>query len=199
MSKTRGYCGSGVTRPAINQDTQFELKWQFHKKLHDNTFSGSEHEDANEHIKKVLEGAIPSKTAMDAKVAIQEMAEFSQKWHNGTSSRTRTIRNQGASIQTVGIQIGQMSKVLQERGFGRLPNSIETNRKDQFKSIPTTEADFSKICRIGCGPYAVSGTHHMSTISKTVPFPRRLQNFGCDDWREVQGVKILEAYDRALP
>ncbi|GJX23917.1 hypothetical protein Tco_0228362 [Tanacetum coccineum] len=30
-------------------------------------------------------GAIPSKTIADAKVAIQEMAEYSQKWHNGTS------------------------------------------------------------------------------------------------------------------
>ncbi|GJT46905.1 hypothetical protein Tco_0955620 [Tanacetum coccineum] len=29
-------------------------------------------------------GAIPSKTAADAKVAIQEMVEYSQKWHNGT-------------------------------------------------------------------------------------------------------------------
>ncbi|GJW63321.1 hypothetical protein Tco_0115205 [Tanacetum coccineum] len=34
-------------------------------------------------------GAIPSKTAADAKVAIQEMAEYSQKWHNGIS-RTRS-------------------------------------------------------------------------------------------------------------
>ncbi|GKB40646.1 hypothetical protein Tco_0885588 [Tanacetum coccineum] len=33
-------------------------------------------------------GSIPTKTAADAKVAIQEMAEYSQKWHNGTS-RTR--------------------------------------------------------------------------------------------------------------
>ncbi|GKE81380.1 retrovirus-related pol polyprotein from transposon TNT 1-94, partial [Tanacetum coccineum] len=55
MSKTRGDYGSGVTRPTINQDTYFELKGQFLKELHDNTFSGSEHEDANEHIKKVLE------------------------------------------------------------------------------------------------------------------------------------------------
>ncbi|GJT80162.1 retrovirus-related pol polyprotein from transposon TNT 1-94 [Tanacetum coccineum] len=220
MSKTRGDYRSGVTRPTINQDTHFELKGQFLKELHDNTFSGSEHEDANEHIEKVLEnvdlfhipkinqdqimlrafpvsltgaasrwlrnqpsgsittwevlktkflnkyyppartakkmeeinnfqqepdgslfrawerfkellikcpqhyltdmqevilfyngldvptrqildskGVIPSKTAADAKVAIQEMAEFSQKWHNGTSSRSdanyardRTIR-----------------------------------------------------------------------------------------------------------
>ncbi|GJX42975.1 hypothetical protein Tco_0259651 [Tanacetum coccineum] len=55
MSKTRGDYGSGVTRPTINQDTHFELKGQFLKELRDNTFSGSEHEDANEHIEKVLE------------------------------------------------------------------------------------------------------------------------------------------------
>ncbi|GKA75137.1 retrovirus-related pol polyprotein from transposon TNT 1-94 [Tanacetum coccineum] len=160
MSETRENYGSGVTRPMINQDTPFELKGQFLKELRDNTFSGSEHEDANEHIKKVLEivdlfhipkclnkyyppacttkkmeeinnfqqepdeslfqalerfkellmkcpqhyltdmqevilfyngldvptrqildskGAIPSKTAADAKIAIQEMAEYSQK------------------------------------------------------------------------------------------------------------------------
>ncbi|GJW42197.1 retrovirus-related pol polyprotein from transposon TNT 1-94 [Tanacetum coccineum] len=35
-------------------------------------------------------GVIPSKTVADAKIAIQEMAEYSQKWHNGTSSRTRS-------------------------------------------------------------------------------------------------------------
>ncbi|GJR53404.1 hypothetical protein Tco_1403925 [Tanacetum coccineum] len=66
MSKTRRKLGSGVnrlygstkilvTRPTINQDTPFELKGQFLKELCDNTFSGSEDEDANEHIKKVLE------------------------------------------------------------------------------------------------------------------------------------------------
>nr|GEX74156.1 hypothetical protein [Tanacetum cinerariifolium] len=34
-------------------------------------------------------GAIPSKTVADAKVTIQKMAEYSQKWYNGTS-RTRS-------------------------------------------------------------------------------------------------------------
>ncbi|GJT12812.1 hypothetical protein Tco_0859854 [Tanacetum coccineum] len=55
MSKTQGDYRSGVTRPMINQDTHFELKEKFLKELRDNTFSGSEHEDANEHIEKVLE------------------------------------------------------------------------------------------------------------------------------------------------
>ncbi|GJX73360.1 hypothetical protein Tco_0311955 [Tanacetum coccineum] len=223
-------------------------------------------------------GAIPSKTAADAKVAIQEMAEYSQKWHNGTSRTKSTetsdglatmqaqfnnlgreikkvnekvyaaqvgceqckgphytkdcplkeegktlkeayytqfgapfqgggyratapgfyqrnnanpsyqerrqsmeetlskfmsesakrheensnlikeirastdaaIRNQGASIKTLEIQIGQMSKVLQERGFGSLPSSTETNPRDHVKSISTiVEADSYPIRHMG--------------------------------------------------
>ncbi|GJT45558.1 hypothetical protein Tco_0954273 [Tanacetum coccineum] len=252
-------------------------------------------------------GAIPSKTAVDAKIAIQEMVEYSQKWHNGTSSRTTStktsdglaaiqaqlnnlgreikkvnekvyaaqvgceickgphytkdcpqkeegktleeayytqfgapyqpggqyraagpgfyqrnnenssypdrrpsleesltkfmaesakrheensniikeirfstdaaIRNQGASIKTLEIQIGQMSKVLQERGFGSLPSSTETNPQDQVKLISTAKADFSRIRCIGCDPYAVSGTQHRSILSETIPFSGRLLNF----------------------
>nr|GEU97450.1 hypothetical protein [Tanacetum cinerariifolium] len=43
------------TRPKIENNVNFELKGQFLKKLRTNTFSGSDHEDANEHIEKVLE------------------------------------------------------------------------------------------------------------------------------------------------
>ncbi|GJR08882.1 ribonuclease H-like domain-containing protein [Tanacetum coccineum] len=35
-----------------------------------------------------------------------------------------------------------MSKVLKERGFGSLPSSMETNPRDQVKSISTAKADF---------------------------------------------------------
>ncbi|GKG16013.1 hypothetical protein Tco_0358336, partial [Tanacetum coccineum] len=80
-----------------------------------------------------------------------------------------------------------------------MPISTETNPRDQVKSISTTKADFSGIRRIRCGPYAVSGTQHRSLFSETVPFPRRLQNFACDDRREEKDVKILEAYDKTLP
>ncbi|GJR69331.1 hypothetical protein Tco_0015396 [Tanacetum coccineum] len=55
MSKTHDEIRSGVARPTIDADIQFELKGQFLKELRDNTFSGSKHEDANEHIEKVLE------------------------------------------------------------------------------------------------------------------------------------------------
>ncbi|GJW28599.1 putative reverse transcriptase domain-containing protein [Tanacetum coccineum] len=226
MNKTRTDYGSGFARPKINNKDQFELKGQFLKELRENTFSGSNIEDANEHIEKVLEivdlfhvpnitevilfyngldvptrhilesrGVVLTKTAADAKMAIQEMAEYSQKWYNGTSRGRSTetsnglpaiqaqlnslgreikkkklttrnlvdlfkegdieqqlldaaIKNQGALIKTLEIQIGQMSKVLQERGFRSLPSSTETNSRDQVKSISTTiEAESYSIRR----------------------------------------------------
>ncbi|GJS45489.1 homeodomain-like protein [Tanacetum coccineum] len=144
-------------------------------------------------------GAIPSKTAADAKVAIQEMAEYSHmaQWNikldannvkdpitpkishskklttrnlvdlfkegdieqqlrdsiKGTTqilpSTDAAFRNQGALIKSLEIQIGQMSKVLQERGFESQPSSTEANPRDQVKSISTTiEFDSCPIRRI---------------------------------------------------
>ncbi|GKE81326.1 hypothetical protein Tco_1551326 [Tanacetum coccineum] len=55
MSKTRANYGSGVAKPKIKDKDNFELKGQFLKELLTNTFSGSDHEDANKHIEKVLE------------------------------------------------------------------------------------------------------------------------------------------------
>ncbi|GKD71331.1 hypothetical protein Tco_1325421, partial [Tanacetum coccineum] len=66
------------------------------------------------------------------------------------ASMDAAIRNQGALIKTLEIQIGQISKVLQERGFRSLPSSTEANPRDQVKSISTTiEADSCPIHRIG--------------------------------------------------
>ncbi|GJZ99090.1 hypothetical protein Tco_0671641, partial [Tanacetum coccineum] len=416
MSKTRTDYESGVARPKIDNKDQFELKGQFLKELRENTFSGSDNEDANEHIEKVLEivdlfhvpnitedlktkflnkycppgrtakkmeeinnfqqepdetlfqawerfkellmkcpqhyltemqevilfyngldiptrqildsrGAIPTKTAEDAKKAIQEMAEYSQKWHNETSKGRSTetsdglatiqaqlnnlgreikkvnekvyaakvryeqcegphytkdcpqkekgktleeayytqfggpfqgggyratflgyyqrnnvnpsyqerrqtmeetlskfmsesakrhkensnlikeiratsdaaIRNQGASIKALEIQIGQMSKVLQERGFRSLPSSTETNPRDQVKSISTTiETDSHLIRRIGSSQHVVSTRQNSKFLYKPrqtmVPFPSRLE----DHYYEEEGnyrPKFMEAYE----
>ncbi|GJW45224.1 DNA-directed DNA polymerase [Tanacetum coccineum] len=64
------------------------------------------------------------------------MAESSKR-HEENSNIIKEIRasidaaiqNQGASIKTLELQIGQMSKVLQEKGFGSLPGSTETNAR----------------------------------------------------------------------
>ncbi|GKE93675.1 ribonuclease H-like domain-containing protein [Tanacetum coccineum] len=85
------------------------------------------------------------------------------------ASTDAAIRNQGASVKTLEIQIGQMSKVLQERGIEALFGSTEPNPRDHEKSIPTAKADSSEIYCMGCSPYA------------------------------AQDVKILEAYDHTFP
>nr|GEZ59880.1 hypothetical protein [Tanacetum cinerariifolium] len=227
-------------------------------------------------------GVVPTKIATDAKKAIQEMAEYSQKWHNGTSrgrsietfdglaaiqaqlnnlgreikkvnenfyaaqvgceqckgphytkdcpleeegktlkeayytqsmedtlskfmgeSAKRhkenfnlikeiraltdvSIRNQEVSIKTLEIQIGKISKVLQERGFGGLPSSTEKNPRDQVKSISTTiEADSCPIRRIGSTKYAVSTRQNRTlmyeTRQMTIPFLSHLNGYYCKE------------------
>ncbi|GKA75429.1 hypothetical protein Tco_0781807 [Tanacetum coccineum] len=65
------------------------------------------------------------------------------------ASTDATIRNQGASIKALDIQIGQINKVLQERGSVNLPSSIEINLRDHVKSILTCEeAETPSIRRI---------------------------------------------------
>ncbi|GKD58587.1 zinc knuckle CX2CX4HX4C containing protein [Tanacetum coccineum] len=74
------------------------------------------------------------------------MAE-SAKRHNEHSSLIKeirasmdaTIKNQGALIKALEIQIEKMSKVLQEKGSGSLPSLTKTNPRDHVKSITTTE------------------------------------------------------------
>ncbi|GKD29651.1 hypothetical protein Tco_1240429 [Tanacetum coccineum] len=48
----------------------------------------------------VMKGVIPTMTAADAKIAIQEMVEYSQKWHNRTSrGRSTKTSDRLAAIQ----------------------------------------------------------------------------------------------------
>ncbi|GJZ64558.1 hypothetical protein Tco_0620979 [Tanacetum coccineum] len=369
MSNTRAEYGSGVARPKIEDKDNFELKGQFLKELRTNTFSGSDHEDANEHIEKVLEivdlfhipnitidqvmlrafpmyltGAVsrwlrnkptgsittwedlktkflskycpparatkkmeeinnfqqepdknlyqtwerfkellmkchqhylmkmqevllfyngldvPTRQILDSRVIqaqlnnlrreikkvnekvyaaqvgceqcklpyytkdfplkeegkTQEEAYYTQfggpfqgggyraialaKRHEENfnlikeirASTDTAIRNQGASIKTLEIQIGQMSKVLQERVFGSLPTSTEANPRDQVKSISTTiEADSYSIRCIGSSQYAVStGQNHTlmyETRQMTIPFPCCLNGYYCEEKKGSYG------------
>ncbi|GJY87657.1 hypothetical protein Tco_0502285 [Tanacetum coccineum] len=109
-------------------------------------------------------GAIPCMNVADEKKAIQEMANHSQKWHNGTSTRRRST---GTSDGLVGCESCKgphytkdcplKEEVLQDRGSGSLPGSTETNPGDHVKSISTTiETDTTSIRRIGGDRYAIN-------------------------------------------
>ncbi|GKE60455.1 hypothetical protein Tco_1510822, partial [Tanacetum coccineum] len=124
---------------AVEDKDSFELKGQCLKELRDNTFSGSDHEDGNEHIQKVLEivdlfhipninidqvmlrafpMSLTGATAADAKVTIQEIAKYSQKWHNGTS-RTKITKNSDglAAIQAQLNNLGKEIKKVNEKVY----------------------------------------------------------------------------------
>ncbi|GKA80652.1 hypothetical protein Tco_0787344 [Tanacetum coccineum] len=95
-----------------------------------------------------------------------------------------------------------MSKVLQERGFRRLPSSTETNPRDQVKSISTTiEADSNMIRRIVSTQYAVSTGQNITLFYKprqtTIPFPGHLENHYCEEEGNC-GPKFMEDYGALL-
>ncbi|GKB34316.1 hypothetical protein Tco_0879258 [Tanacetum coccineum] len=113
------------------------------------------------------------------------------------ASTDATIRNQGASIKTLEIQMGQMSKVLQERGFGSLPSSTKTNLRDQVKSISTNiEADSHPIRHIGSLQYAVStGQNPYSKASHIdESIPQKEKDLGDDLMPTIKEGKVIEEF-----
>ncbi|GKF31930.1 hypothetical protein Tco_0101728, partial [Tanacetum coccineum] len=72
-----------------------------------------------------------------------------------------------------------MSKVLQERGFGSLPSSIEANPRDQVKSISITiKADSCPIRLIGSSQYAVSTGQSRSYSEASQSIPKKEKDPG---------------------
>ncbi|GKC34173.1 hypothetical protein Tco_1046557 [Tanacetum coccineum] len=108
------------------------------------------------------------------------------------ASTDAAVRNQRASIKALEIQIGKISKVLQERGFGSLPRSTEANPRDHVKSISTTvEADSNPIRRMGLSQYAVSSPQNKRLMIKsrqtTIPFPSCLNDYYCEEKKGSYG------------
>ncbi|GJY57811.1 hypothetical protein Tco_0457703 [Tanacetum coccineum] len=97
--------------------------------------------------------------AADAKKSIQDMADHSQKWQNGTSTRTRrTDTSDGLAV--IQAQLNNLGREIK-------------------KSISTTiEADMTSIRRIGTTRYTVSSPQNRMQFFKPsqsiIPFPNRL-------------------------
>ncbi|GJY30378.1 pyruvate dehydrogenase (acetyl-transferring) kinase, mitochondrial [Tanacetum coccineum] len=85
-------------------------------------------------------GAIPTKTAADAKTAIQEMAEYSQKWHNGTSRGRSTETSDGlAAIQAQLNNLGREIKKVNEKVYAAQVGCEQCKGPHYTKDCPQKE------------------------------------------------------------
>ncbi|GJY73249.1 putative reverse transcriptase domain-containing protein [Tanacetum coccineum] len=99
LALSRENQASGMVKPEIRGNVNFEIKSQFMRELREDTFSGNKNKDAHDHVDRVLNiGPIPVITPTQALTKIQTMADHSQKWHDGTSSR-----NVSSSSNTDGL------------------------------------------------------------------------------------------------
>ncbi|GKB56624.1 hypothetical protein Tco_0912810 [Tanacetum coccineum] len=66
-------------------------------------------------IRQILnsKGGVPIIKADDAKKAIQEMANYSQKWHNGTSNRNKS-RNTSDGLAGIQAQLNDLSREIKK-------------------------------------------------------------------------------------
>ncbi|GKA52378.1 putative ribonuclease H-like domain-containing protein [Tanacetum coccineum] len=87
-------------------------------------------------------GAIPTKTTADAKVAIQEMTEYSQKWHNGTSRTRSTKTSDGlAAIQSQLNNRGREIKKANEKVYAAQVGCELCKGPHYTKDCPFKEAE----------------------------------------------------------
>ncbi|GKD11863.1 hypothetical protein Tco_1196270 [Tanacetum coccineum] len=84
--------------------------------------------------------AIPTMTAADSKMTIQEMAEYSQKWHNGTSRGRSTENSNGlAVIQAQLNNLGREIKKVNENVYAAQVGCEQCNGPYYTKDFPLKE------------------------------------------------------------
>ncbi|GJY35700.1 hypothetical protein Tco_0421078 [Tanacetum coccineum] len=131
-------------------------------------------------------GAIPTKTAADAKKAIQKMAEYSQKWHNRTSKGRSTETSDGlAAIQAQLNNLEREIKNVNEKVYATQVGYAAI--RIQGASIKTLEIQIGQISK--------NSTLLYKSRQTTISFPSRLDNHYCEEEEEGNyGPKFAEAY-----
>ncbi|GJW14174.1 hypothetical protein Tco_0018307 [Tanacetum coccineum] len=106
-------------------------------------------------------GAIPSKIVVDAKIAIQEMPEYSQKWNNGTSRSISTETSDGlAALQAQLNNLGREIKKVNEKVYAAQVGCKQCKGPHYTKDCPLKEegktleeAYYTQFC----GPFQGGG------------------------------------------
>ncbi|GKA60735.1 hypothetical protein Tco_0760142 [Tanacetum coccineum] len=85
-------------------------------------------------------GAVSTKTAADAKTAIQEMVEYSQKWHNGTSrGRITKTSDRLTAIQAQLNNLGREIKKVNENFYAAQVGCDQCKGPHYTKDYPLKE------------------------------------------------------------
>ncbi|GKA71964.1 zinc knuckle CX2CX4HX4C containing protein [Tanacetum coccineum] len=123
----------GVVEPEIRGNVNFEIKSQFMRELKEDTLSENKDVDTHDYIDRVLsiiglfnipgvskdEGPIPEMRPTQALIAIQTMADHSQKWHDGkTSRKTRSSSSNDGLDCPLNEEVKQVEEVRYGE-FGR--------------------------------------------------------------------------------
>ncbi|GKD56395.1 ribonuclease H-like domain-containing protein, partial [Tanacetum coccineum] len=125
----------GVVKLEIGGNVNFEIKSQFMRELREDTFSGNKDEDAHDHIDR---GLVLGMRPDEALIAIQTMADHSQKWHDGTTSR-----NIGSSSSKDGLTalVNKLDNL--ERDIKKLKESVHAIQVGcQICEGPNLDKDF---------------------------------------------------------
>ncbi|GJW62763.1 reverse transcriptase domain-containing protein [Tanacetum coccineum] len=133
-------------------------------------------------------GVVPTKTVADAKTAIQEMVEYSQKWHNGTSRGRSTKNSDGlVAIQAQLNNLGREIKKVNEKVYAAQVRCEQCKGPHYTKDCPQKEEGKTL-------EEAYYTTLLYKSRQMTVPFPSRLDNHCCEDEEGNYGPKFAKAY-----
>nr|GEV05683.1 hypothetical protein [Tanacetum cinerariifolium] len=186
----RGARASGLVKPEVKCNVNFEIKSQFMRELREETFFGNKNEDAHDHIDRVLnivilfniprvskdavllrvfpftltrsakrwvdrltqgvvntwdllkKAFIQRMTPTQALMAIQTIADHSQKWLDGTSSR-----NISSSSNTDGLTAVIRPHLDKECPLNEEVKQVEEVKYGEFgRPTPFNESNGAKFC-----------------------------------------------------
>ncbi|GKB00721.1 hypothetical protein Tco_0828714, partial [Tanacetum coccineum] len=130
-----------TNKPSGSITTWEDMKTKFLRKYCPPARTAKKMEE-NNNFQQILDsrGAIPLKTAADVKVANQEMAEYSQKWHN-RASRTRTTKTSDglAAIQAQLNNLGREIKKVNEKVYAAQAECEQCKGPHYTKDFPLKE------------------------------------------------------------
>ncbi|GJZ15866.1 hypothetical protein Tco_0551543 [Tanacetum coccineum] len=187
MTRTREGYGSEVARPKIKEKDHFELKGQFLKELRDNTFSGSDNEDANKLIEKFIKIVdlfhIPNITQDQVMLRAFPMSL--------TGAASRWLRNEPVGLITTWETLKEkfLSKLCPPARTAKKMEEINNFQQDPDKTLYQAWERFKELF-LRCPQHYLTDMQEVISFYKGFDVPTRqiLNSKGA-----IQSMKVVDA------